>query len=96
MADEQQALARASEAPPEWWSPLHEFAVHACTGTLVFCIIAIPAIGIGFVVKWLSGLGVPDVILNGIVLGEYALFGVDLALFIYFLFVSAYRAARKL
>ena len=78
-----------------WWKPLHEFAVHATVGTLIFVIIAIPALLLNVCINWLSSRNFSPIVIYGLELAEYTLFGVDLLLFIIFLARAAWRTIRR-
>ena len=85
---------RPAEDP--WWVPLWLFAVHAATGTTIFVIIALPAIGLDFAVKFLGDEGVTRVILVGLMVAEFSLFFGDLALFLVFVLRAAFELLRSL
>jgi hypothetical protein len=85
--------AVGSTALPRWWVPVVDFAVHAIVGTAIFAIVAGPAVFI----DWALGHYVKVTLLTkvGLIIAEYALFGVDIVLFLRFLFVSASRAWKS-
>lgn len=79
-----------------WWIPILEFLVQVVVGTLLFVLIAAPAIGLGYLVSWLDALGVARPILWGLMGCEYLLFGADVFLFAVFIVRKAWKGARKL
>jgi hypothetical protein len=79
-----------------WWTPILEFLVHVVVGTLLFLLIAAPAIGLDYLVSWLEALGVARPILWGLMGCEYLLFGADVILFTVFIMRQAWKGARKL
>lgn len=80
----------------KWWHTPWEFLVHALVGTLIFLIIATPAVGLDFLIKWLASQDVSDIIIYGLKGAEYALFFVDLVLFVVFLVRTAWVHAKKM
>ncbi|PZN78975.1 MAG: hypothetical protein DM484_11980 [Candidatus Methylumidiphilus alinenensis] len=80
----------------KWWFPLYEFAVHVFVGTLIFIIIALPAVGLNVSIHYLSKLQVDPVVLLGLSVTEYCLFAADLVLFFVFIFSSVLKAGKKL
>lgn len=84
------------ESEQQWWHAPAEFLVHVIVGTLIFVVIAVPAVGLDFLVKWLAGLGVTEIILYGLRFAEYMLFFVDLALFAWFVVRTAWKSAKKM
>lgn len=71
-----------------------DFGIHAVVGTLVFAVIAVPALLLDLAQAHLWTTS--PMISAGLQLGEYALFAVDLALFLIFLGRNAWKTARKL
>jgi hypothetical protein len=80
-----------------FWRTPWEFAVHAVVGSLIFGIIAVPAIGLNALVHWLEAANGTDAwIILGLKIAEYALFGTDLVLYLVFLLVTAVPTIKKL
>ena len=77
-------------------STLWELLVHIITGTMVFVAIALAAVGLNFLVRWLSEGGVSQFIIWGLEFAEYFLFVVDLILFTVFVARTAIRTLKKL
>ena len=75
---------------------LWDFAVHVAVGTLLFVVIACPAVGLAFGICWLQGLEVDPMILLGLKVAAYVLFATDLLLFIVFLVKTGIRFARNI
>jgi hypothetical protein len=82
----------------EHWIPLLEFLVHVLVGTTLFVGIAIPAVLLNLSVQWLasSGLNVSNLILVGLEVAEYAVFGLDLLLLIVYLLRTTLNMATKI
>jgi len=83
-------------AEQHWWVALIEFAVHVITGTLIFVVIAAPAVGLDLLLQWLSTIGVGSFILWGLSFAEKAIFGIDLFLFLYYLINASWRFVQGL
>lgn len=90
------ALDLETHAEPHWqvaWN----FAVHACVGSLIFGIIAIPAILLNWSVEWIESIHRTDpAIVLGLRLAEYGIFGSDCSMFLVFLWKSWKRTIRRL
>lgn len=84
------------EEEQKWWHALWEFLVHVIVGTLIFVVIAIPAVGLGFLIGWLEHKKVGRLIIYGLKFAEYTLFVVDLALFAWFVVRTAWKSAKKM
>lgn len=79
-----------------WWTPIWEFFIHVSVGTILFVVIAVPAIGLSLSVFWLEQRGVSRAILWGLTGCEYLLFGVDLLLFFLFVLRQGWKALVRL
>ncbi len=90
-----EALAGAPSTG-RWWIPIAEFGVHVFVGTIIFCLIAAPAVALSAMLNMRYLALTDDVIVTGVRCAEYALFCADLVLFVIFLIRSVARAARKL
>ena len=78
-----------------FWRVPWEFAVHAIVGTSIFAIIAVIAIGLNLFFQILvEPYKISPVIIDGLQLGEYTLFGTDLFLFVVFLLRTAKRTLK--
>jgi hypothetical protein len=89
----------ADDATPSvrFWEAPWEFAVHTLVGTLIFCIIAAPAVILHIVLDRLEAHYDIGAFLNfGLTLAEYAIFVTDLILFAVFLWRTAARTIKKL
>jgi hypothetical protein len=81
---------------PDWLRPLWKFFVHTFVGTAIFVVIAVPAVLLHFLVKYLSTLALPSVLIWGFQGAEYLLFAVDWLLFAWFVIRAGIRAAKEL
>jgi hypothetical protein len=64
-----------------WWVPLIEIATHILGGSVLFIVLAVPAVGLDLLLHWLPTLGVSTFILIGLSAVKVGIFGVDLVLF---------------
>lgn len=81
---------------PFWWMGPVEFLGHVVGGLLIFGTIAAAAVLIDVAVQQLAMLGVSSIILKGLTLAEFALFGVDLVLFLIFIIRAAFRLLGRI
>ena len=86
--------AEASEE--KWWRPLLEFCIHVFVGTIIFLLIAAPAVGLDVLVSWLSGEEIGIWIIRGLKFAEYILFSVDLILLLVFVVRTAWLSGKKI
>lgn len=93
---EQGHVAVTAKWSASWWTPVWEFFIHVLIGTLLFVLIAAPAVGLSYLISWLEDSRVSHFILWGLTGCEYLLFGVDLALFTVFILRQAWKALVKL
>ncbi len=87
---------QANSVVSRWWSPLWEFAVHVFVGTMLFIIIAIPAIGLSLLTKELEKLEVGRFIILGAQGAEYMMFFIDLIMYAVFLLKTAWRLIQRM
>lgn len=84
-----------SSTPPFWHVP-SEFGFHILIGSLIFVLIALPAVGLGLVVKWLETMTGDRIVTMGLRAAEYGIFGTDLVLFGVYLTRTTWRAMKRL
>lgn len=75
---------------------LWEFFVHILVATIIFVLIAMPAIGLNLLVHRLATYQIGEPILIGLTIVEYLIFLTDCLLFVVFLAKSIYRVSAKL
>jgi cell division protein FtsX len=85
-----------AEKDGKWWHPLWKFAVHGVLGSAIFVLIAIPAVSLSVLVKWLQSREIDAYLIYGLKSAEYLVFAVDLILFAWFVIRTAIRAGRDL
>ena len=68
-----------------WWRGLVEFGCHIFVGTLIFVLIAMAAIGLDFLLKWLKTLEVNGLILIGLTIAKITVFIADFVLYMIYL-----------
>ncbi len=81
--------------PNESFSPW-QLLIHFLSGTIVFMVVALLAVGISILVHYFSSMGVTVFIIYGLQIAEYLLFVVDLILFIVFVLRTTWRTLIKL
>jgi hypothetical protein len=82
-------------SPPMVPSTLWELLVHIVIGIIIFGAIALPAVGLDFLVVWLSSKGVSTPIIWGLEFAEYFLYLVDLILLVVFVWKTAVRIGKR-
>lgn len=80
----------------KWWAPIAHFAGHTFIGSAIFAVIAIPAVGLSLLVKFLEGAGVPEFTLAVLTFLEHGILIIDAALFVVYLCITAYRAFKEM
>jgi hypothetical protein len=85
----------AEKYTDRWWFPLYEFAVHIFIGTIIFVLIALPAVGLNIWIKSLTGT-VDNLIIYALIGVEYLLFALDILLFAIHLLRTFLKASKEL
>ena len=83
------------ERPKELFSPW-QLLVHFLSGTAVFLVVALFAVGLSLLVEYFRARGINPFIIYGLQVAEYLLFVVDLVLFVVFVLRTAWRTLKKL
>ena len=78
------------------WKALGRCCAHVLIGTALFLLFALAAVGLHFVVTESGMMGVDRLILIGLKIAEYTVFGVDLLLYIFFVVRIGIQLFRKL
>jgi hypothetical protein len=78
------------------WVALQEACVHIAVGSLLFVLIAIPAVGLDFLVSGLPKVGVSARIAVGLEIAEYFLFAADVILLVCFTIRTGWRLLKTL
>jgi hypothetical protein len=89
-------VQQAVDQPSAWWLTLWEFAVHVIVGTLLFLIIYAPAVGLNFLVHWMTSKEIDRFVIVVVQGAEYALIIADSALYLAFLIKTTCRGIKKL
>lgn len=79
-----------------WWKPLIIFFVEVVVGSIIFILIATFAVGLNYLVHWLTEQGIDSIIITGLTVLEYTIFTVDVALCIFYIIKSAIKAGKEL
>jgi hypothetical protein len=90
------SVAKETSQDHPFWKPVVEFATHVLTASMIFVIVAIPALLIEAAVHGLERIHVTGLIIQGLNVAEYAIFGGDILLLVLFLIKSGYRAIKEL
>jgi hypothetical protein len=77
-------MGKSMKDKKPFYQPLVDVLTHVVIGTLMFCIIAIPAVLLSFLVHWLETLGVSSYSIQLLTLLEHGILTVDvLSVFFY-------------
>jgi hypothetical protein len=79
-----------------WWRGLVEFGGHILVATLIFVLIAMAAVGLDFLLRWLEMLRVNNLILDGLTIAKKTVFIVDLLLYITQLVNMSWKFCRSM
>ena len=79
-----------------WWVPLVRFAVHVSVGTGIFWVVCGASVLLDLLTQRLGEMGVSPIIVGGILLPKYALFGMDILLFLLYLANTSWHFATSL
>lgn len=96
VADDPNRLPVHPEQNHHPFRAIRDFGLHSVVGTSLFAVIATPAVGCDYAVKWLAQQQVSPYVLYGLNGAEAALFACDLTLFLTFLVRTSIRHARRL
>ena len=73
---------------------LLEFAVHILVGALLFSVIGVAVLALGWMVNFLRSSNYPDLVVIALGLAEYTVLGLDVLLLLIFVFRSGVRLFR--
>ncbi|MEJ8838155.1 hypothetical protein [Ramlibacter sp. AN1133] len=82
--------------PLNWWKPIVHTAVHVFAGTVIFAIVALAAVLLGLMVKWLESMGASGYTVAVFTLLEDAIVTVDAVWFIAYIVNSGKSALKEL
>lgn len=77
------------------FSALKELAIHVVVGFIAFILVALPAVGLDFLVKFLIKIGVSELLILALTGLEYTVFGLDVLLALFFFTRTIYRMLKK-
>ena len=60
-----------------WWQPIVDTIIHVAIASAMFVIIALPALGLSFLVKWMESQGLPSYSLTVLTFLEHVIVTVD-------------------
>jgi RsiW-degrading membrane proteinase PrsW (M82 family) len=85
-----------SNGSGKWYGPIAHFFGHTVVGTLIFFVIALPAVGLSFFVKWLEHLGIQGLPIQVLTFLEGAILILDALSFLAYLCVTTVKFVREL
>jgi len=84
------------EDTKHWWKPPLIFLIEVLVGSAIFIAVALPAVGLNYLVHWLTQKSLDPVLILGLTALEYTIFTVDVCLCIFFIIKSAIKAGKEL
>jgi hypothetical protein len=81
-------------AEPLWWKAPVEFGCHIMVGTGIFALIALAAVGLDFLLKWLETIKISSFIICGLTLAKKSVFVLDVALYLIYLVNASWLFLR--
>jgi hypothetical protein len=85
-----------SWAKRPWWEPISHLAGHIVIGSLLFCVLAAPAVGLSFLVTHLKSLGVSEFTLMIFVGLEHIILVADSVLLLVYIAVTGVKTAKEM
>lgn len=79
-----------------WQKIIIKFAIHVLTGSIIFIIIAIPAILLDYAINALEILSIDSVIILGLIIMKYAVFFMDVILFLIFIIRKSLETIKEI
>jgi hypothetical protein len=86
----------AHRKPLVWWQTIVHVATHVFVGATIFAIVALAAVLLGLMVKWLESMGASEYVVTVFTLLEDAIVTVDAVWFIAYIVNSGKSALREL
>jgi predicted membrane channel-forming protein YqfA (hemolysin III family) len=80
----------------KWYTPILNFATHALVGTLIFLIVALPAIGLEHLVHMAEGWGTSAFVVSVMVFLERAILVLDAGAVLLYILVSTYKEIKEM
>ena len=80
----------------KWYKPIVNFATHAFVGTLVFLIVALPAIGLEHLVHMAEGWGTSSFVISVMVFLERAILVLDAGAVLLYISISTYKEIKDM
>lgn len=87
---------KVSEGQVSGWRAVLRFGVHSLMGTVMFCILALPALGLNLLVHWLEQKGFSPYVLAILTALEYIVLTLDAVLYLFLLVKSLYKAGKEM
>lgn len=80
----------------KWYKPIINFATHAFVGTLIFLIVALPAIGLEHLVHMAESWGTSDFVISTMVFLERAILVLDAGAVLLYILISTYKEIKDM
>ena len=80
----------------KWWHPISHLAGHIVVGSILFCIVAVPAVVLAIALKYLRTLEVPEFTITVLTMLDHTILVGDCLLFVVYFFVTGLAALREM
>lgn len=85
-----------NEMDDKWYKRIVNFATHAFIGTLIFLIVALPAIGLQHLVHIAEGWGTSAFVISVMVFLERAILVLDAGAVLLYLLINTYKEIKEM
>jgi hypothetical protein len=79
-----------------WFTPIASFATHAFVGSLIFLIVALPAVGLEHLVHMAEGWGTSTFVISVMVFLERAILVIDAVAVLLYILTSTYKEIKEM
>jgi hypothetical protein len=89
------SIRRISMKPKHrWYMPIVNNATHVFVASVLFCIVALPALGLSFLVKWMEAMAMPQYSLTCLTFLENVIVTVDVVGVLLYIFSKLYEHVK--
>jgi len=78
-----------------WWDPIAHFVKHSFVGTAIFIVVAVPAVGLNFLVHFLEKMHVSIFVIRVLEILESVILVFDAIMFLIYLVIQGYKSIKE-
>ena len=78
-----------------WWDPIGHFVKHSFVGTAIFIVVAVPAVGLNFLVHFLEAIHVSIFVTQILEILEALILVLDAIMFLIYLVIQGYKSIKE-